>query len=330
MALRLFALVALLTVAAADARAVTQTSPFSDAVFLDVKLSAATAGLLREVERIYGKAVVGEKSALPGGSWASSRIDDDGTPRIRIAPAVEDDEGIIVHELFHLKLRSRGAPVFHWLSDGGEPALDALLALQAQIYDAIQHRAFASDMLALGVEPSARLRTSLRTMIAARTLEGSPGDFGKAIIIARTFLEFGQGPELTSLRRWFDHEGWAEALSLGHKATVALLPTYSEPRDHVRQFLSALRALGVSVALDRYDTVTLGGHRQVRAVVIHRTKPGSSGQVSLEADKAPNGFGEHRPRTQDPAGAGDGTDLKRSAGEDPGRLRLAAGLPAWF
>lgn len=271
MALRALALLALLTIGAADARAVTQTSPSSDVVFLDVKLSAAAAGLLREVERIYGKAVVGEKTALPGDSWASSRIDDDGTPRIRVAPAGEGDEGIIVHELFHLKLRSRGAPVFHWLSDGGEPALDALLALQAQIYDAIQHRAFAVDMRALGVEPSARLRTSLRTMIAARTIEGSPGDFGKAIIIVRTFLEFGQGPELTSLRRWFDDEGWAEALRLGDKATAALVPAYSEPRDHVPQFLSVLWALGVNVALDRYDTVILGGHRQVRAVVIHRT-----------------------------------------------------------
>lgn len=246
--------------------------PPSEVVFLDVKLSAAAVSLLREVETIYGKAVVGEKTSLPGDSWASSRIDDDGTPRVRVAPPGEGDEGIIVHELFHLKLRSRGAPVFYWLSDGGEPALDALLAMQAQLYDAIQHRAFAPEMRKLGFEPSARLRASLRKMIAVRAFNGSAGDFDRALVFARTFLEFGPGVELTSLARWYREEGWGRTLELGERLVQVLTPLSTDSKDHVSQFLAGLRVLGVDVKLERYDTVTFGQHRQVRAVVVHRRK----------------------------------------------------------
>jgi hypothetical protein len=188
-----------------------------DVVFLDVTLSRAAVDLLREVERIYGKQVAAEKTALPGDTWASSRIDDDGTPRVRVAPPGEGDESTIVHELLHLKLRAEGAPVFYWLSDGGEKALDALIAVQGQLYDAIQHRAFAPEMRRLGFEPSERLRQSLRRMIATRTLQGSPTDFGRALVMIRTFLEFGTGSETSSLRHWYAKGGrrrwrWAPGL----------------------------------------------------------------------------------------------------------------------
>ena len=245
-----------------------------EVVFLDVKLSAPAVALLREVERIYGKPVVGEKTPLSGDTWASSRIDDNGTPRVRVAPPGEGDESTLVHELLHLKLRAQGAPVFYWLSDGGEPALDALLAVQAQLYDAIQHRAFAPEMRRLGFEPSGRLRESLRKMIATRNLDGSPTNFGKALVMIRTFIEFGAGVEMKSIRDWYAAEGWTDALALGNRAADALATIHSEPREHVSQFLAVLRLLDVNVTLDRYDTVMLGQHRQVRAVVIHRLKAG--------------------------------------------------------
>ena len=273
---------ALMFMALATEAAVSAQSrrPDPGVVFLDVKLSAPAVALLLEVERAYGKPVVGEKTGLPGNSWASSLVDADGTPRVRIAPGGEGDEGIIVHELFHLKVRSEGAPVFYWLSDGGEPALDALLAVQAQLYDAIQHRAFAPEMRTLGFEPNGRLRTSLRNMIVARSFEGSPNDFGKAIILAKTFLEFGIGSELTSLRRWYAEEGWTGALELGDKAIDVLAPIHAAPRAHVTQFLMALRALGVDVTLDRYDTADFGAHRQIRAVVVHRQRRGRAPVLS--------------------------------------------------
>ncbi len=57
---------------------------------------------------------------------------------------------------------------------------------------------------------------------------------------------------------------------MGARAMEALTTVHSEPREHVAQFLAVLRLLGVNVTLDRFDTIMLGNHRQVRAVVIHR------------------------------------------------------------
>lgn len=237
---------------------------------LDVKLRPATERLLNEVETLYGRPVAIERVIPPGGGWASSRVDPDGTPRIRISPEAAGDEAIIAHELLHLRFRAKGAPIFLWKSTASEARLRALGEVQAQLYDAIQHRSFAREMRTMGLDPSARFRDQLRDIIRRRRFDGTATDLGKAVVAARVFLEFGKGPELQALKRWYAEAGWQQSLLFGNRAIVALTPRLTEPKAQAEQFIAALRALGVNVNLEGYDEVVLGRHRLVRAVALYR------------------------------------------------------------
>ena len=236
---------------------------------LDVKLSPATERLLNEVEKLYERPLAVERIVPPGGGWGSSRVDSDGTPRIRIAPEAAGDEAIIAHELLHLRLRAQGAPVFLWKSTASEARLRALGEVQGQLYDAIQHRSFVTDMRAMGLNPSARFRDQLRDIIRRRRFEGTATDLGKAVVAARVFLEFGRGPELEALRRWYAEAGWQQSLLFGNRAIVVLAPLVTEPKAQAEQFIASLRALGIDVSLEGYDHVMYGKHRLVRALALY-------------------------------------------------------------
>lgn len=239
---------------------------------LDVKLRPATERLLTEVEKLYGRPLAVERVVPLGGGWGSSRVDQDGTPRIRIAPEAAGDEAIIAHELLHLRLRAHGSPVFLWKSTASEARLRSLGEVQGQLYDAIQHRAFAAELRAMGFDARVRLREQLRATIQNRKFQGTATDLGKAVVAARVFLEFGQGPELEALKRWYAEAGWHQSLLYGNSAIVALTPIVIEPKAQAEQFIAALQALGIDVSLEKYDEVLLGQHRMVRALVLYRER----------------------------------------------------------
>jgi hypothetical protein len=239
---------------------------------LDVKLRPGSERLLIEVEKLYGRPLAVERIVPPGGGWGSSRVDPDGTPRIRIAPEAAGDEAIIVHELLHLKLRAQGAPVFLWKSRASEARLKSLADVQSQLYDAIQHRAFAGEMRALRLDSSGRFRDQLNSMIRNRRFDGAATDLGKAVVAARVFLEFGEGPELGALRAWYAQAGWQQSLVFGNRAIMALTPFVTEPKAQAAQFIAAQRALGIDVIIEGYAEVMLGKHRVVQALALYRGK----------------------------------------------------------
>ena len=157
-----------------------------------------------------------------------------------------------------------------WKSTASEARLRALGEVQGQLYDSIQHRSFVSDMRAMGLDPSARFRDQLRDTIQRRRFEGAATDLGKAVVAARVFLEFGEGPELEALRRWYAESGWQQSLLFGNRAIIALRPLVTEPKAQAEQFIAALQALGIDVTLEGYYEVMLGKHRLVRALVLYR------------------------------------------------------------
>lgn len=225
-----------------------------------------------EAAPLYGRPLAVEQVVPTGGGWGSSRVDPDGTPRIRIAPEAAGDEAIIAHELLHLRFRAKGAPIFLWKSTASEARLRALGEAQGQLYDSIQHRSFVGDMRAMGLDPRARLRDQLRDTIRRRRFEGAATDLGKAVVAARVLLEFGEGPELQALRRWYAEAGWQQSLLFGNRAILALTPLVTEPKAQAEQFITALRALGVDVSLERSAEVMLGTHRLVQALALYHGK----------------------------------------------------------
>jgi hypothetical protein len=237
--------------------------------FLGLRLSHGASALLDDVERLYGRAISAEKKAFPGERWGTAEVAEDGTPIVRVSPAALDED-VIVHELFHLKLQAEGAPVFLWSSDGDAHDLNWLVHAQNQIYAALQHRSFADEMRRLNLDPAARIRRSLESAIENRTIGERHDEIGKAIILARVFLELGANGEFTVMRRLFVEQGWSKSVWLGNSMIRQLTPPSSDPAIQVQQFLSSLAALGVRVTLKGYQEVLLGSYREVRAIVEHR------------------------------------------------------------
>lgn len=233
---------------------------------LDTRLQPGAVRILKEVETLFGRPLAAERVALPSGVWAVARVDPDGTPRIRITPEASGDAAIIVHELLHLRLLARGAPLFLWKSRASEELLRALGEVHSQIYDSIQHRSFGVDMRILGLDPSVRLKEQLRQILRQRAFGGRSTALGRAVLAARVFLEFGEGSELEALRGWYAEAGWNDSLASGNRAIAILTPVRSEPRAQAEQSVATLRALGIDVRIEGYDEVMLGKHRRVRAL----------------------------------------------------------------
>jgi hypothetical protein len=85
---------------------------------LGVTLSPLARAILNQVEEGFGRPIrvaYASEAELGPGVEAASYVDDDGTPAIQgIASDIE--EGDIVHELLHLKLKLEGYPARWQLS----------------------------------------------------------------------------------------------------------------------------------------------------------------------------------------------------------------------
>ena len=75
----------------------------------ETDLRPGAVNLLEEIERSFGKQVVERFTEEPS-VFANNGIGPDGTPFVAINKSKTIDEGIIVHELFHLKLKALGFP----------------------------------------------------------------------------------------------------------------------------------------------------------------------------------------------------------------------------
>jgi hypothetical protein len=115
-----------------------------------VRLNAKTSSLLTEVEQLYGKPIREEWLAADHPMSGNSKVADDGTPIIYINPSHGRKlDVIIVHELYHFKLRSRGYPVVLWLFPEYldiEANRASFEQLRQQLYDPILHYVFYREV----------------------------------------------------------------------------------------------------------------------------------------------------------------------------------------
>ena len=251
---------------------------------METKLSLGATALLDEVEQLYGCTVVGEIKDFSDGRFGNSKVDPDGTPRLSLSSANPNDEEVIVHELFHFKLRAQGAPIFGWKIAKDED-YQQLLFLQQQIYDAIQHRAFAEDMKTLGLNPASKLQARLKSVLKERRFSEGGNDAGRAVVLARIFLEFGDGDEFAALKQWYRDEGWNAALSLGAEMLWHLRTPFKDSTKYVIQFLSCVRVIGFPVVLEEYRENMLGRHREIQAVVSFESPQGSKRMEKIAESK---------------------------------------------
>jgi hypothetical protein len=128
-------------------------------VLFGVPLSGKAKSLLAEVEEVFGKPVREEWLKAEDGLGAmagESKVDDDGTPVILLNPANGGKLDVIVHELYHFKLRAEGYPIVRWLYPSymdTEANRAAFSQLEVQLYDPILHYIFYGEVRSWGINP---------------------------------------------------------------------------------------------------------------------------------------------------------------------------------
>jgi hypothetical protein len=78
-----------------------------------MKLNRFAQSLLDDVERGFGRSVREEQLLSTDTRLGASRLDEDGTPVVLVNPNLINLD-VVVHELFHLKLKLHGYPVISW------------------------------------------------------------------------------------------------------------------------------------------------------------------------------------------------------------------------
>lgn len=142
-------------------------------VLFGVPLNCEAKSLLIEVEQTFGKQVreewLDEKDPMSG----KSNVGDDGTPIIWINPAHGRKIDVIVHELYHFKLRDQGYPVLKWLIPNymnNETNRAAFHQLAEQLHDPILHYIFYSEVRAWGINPGETFEKRTKQALKDNTL----------------------------------------------------------------------------------------------------------------------------------------------------------------
>lgn len=139
-----------------------------------VRLNAKTSSLLAEVEQLYGKPIRQEWLAADHPMSGNSKVADDGTPIIYINPSHGRKLDVIVHELYHFKLRSRGYPVVMWLFPrylDTEANRASFEQLRQQLYDPILHYVFYPEVRSsFGINPGETFEQRTRKALGDKSL----------------------------------------------------------------------------------------------------------------------------------------------------------------
>lgn len=143
-----------------------QAEQHRDSLF-GVPLDEKTLLLVTEVEQLYGNPIqsdwLPDAYPMPG----KSKVGKDGTPIILINPSSGRKPDVIVHELYHLILRSRGYPAdFKWLYpknlDTPEKRPD-FQQISFDLYDPILHYVFYPEaQVRLGINAGNTFEEDIR------------------------------------------------------------------------------------------------------------------------------------------------------------------------
>lgn len=197
------------------------------------KLRRSVLAMIEEVEIKFRKGVcISQDESLPKETHGQAKVDADGTPRITVNPKTDDVERTLVHELFHLKLKAEGFPVFIW--DGGKN-LDPLRELNAYFVDSIEHRIFYPLIRKMGIDPTAHTKALIRA-----------GEYQNSVPMtwyytAKLLLD---EPELIDeMSQWYEKNARSEMTTAARLAGIVTAMNPQTPEDKVRTVISLLNAI---------------------------------------------------------------------------------------
>ena len=216
-----------------------------------IVLQPAAANLLEHVENKFQKGLREGTYVDTGPSnWADAKVDDDGAPLIRLNTTTPPSEAIIVHELFHLKLRAEGYPEsWHFNMPDQENTDDnerALSLVIRELYFAIEHWIFYPEMRKMKIDPNVEFSAEFEQT------RKKPGFFyvarppkqGGAFYYLKAALQFDDPKRLETVIKWYESNGWNESLELGQQLTKQVIDNNpGTPESAVTTFMDCLNLI---------------------------------------------------------------------------------------
>src|SRR3989338_8254912 len=127
------------------------------ATLFGIELSFSASELHASVVRHFGKPILEEQTHnWPAEARGRSRVNPDGTPLITINTATGRTQSTIVHELFHLWLRTEGFPELE--VQGGNAITKQFLGA---LFCSIKHSIFFPTMRLQDLDPDLRIAKRL-------------------------------------------------------------------------------------------------------------------------------------------------------------------------
>ncbi|HEY8561280.1 MAG TPA: hypothetical protein VIL74_12965 [Pyrinomonadaceae bacterium] len=214
-----------------------------DRPFLGVGLRPEVRAVADRVEGKTGRRIYAVFDEFENPSTlGSSFIGEDGVPYLRVNPNLRAQkqklEAVIAHELFHLRLRAEGFPVFLFaptVKTARGLAQDVEQENVNDLTSLIEHRIFKAEMDALGLNRLVDLAGDSER--SAERRRGSADGQAEALNFARAVLEYQTSADVENLRRIYARNRWHRAIKKGQEiADLIKGAKYAAPRDSVAVF----------------------------------------------------------------------------------------------
>lgn len=205
---------------------------------------------------------------------AEAEISSDGTPIVRANPEKEITEEIIIHELFHLKMRIESFPTIWFEGPRNVMTANAALLnlLRLYVYDTIEHWIYYPQLREMGYKPDALRKAEMKEVISKNRFINEPlSDIDLAVRYFRCALEVDDPELLSRFAKYYESRQWSVPLQTGRKLAqiVQELKPYTSEKE-VEAFLrciSLLLGTKIKFEFNRWETETLGRIERHYAVV---------------------------------------------------------------
>lgn len=194
-----------------------------------VKLTGQAASLLQEVEASFRGRVLEEWLEDPGGMSGKSKVSADGAPIVYVQPEHGRTLDVIVHELYHLKLKAEGYPALLWLfpKEMDIPANHAAFAqLAEQVHDPIEHHLFYGTIRSWGINPGQAFEIRTAQMLDDGSLQKTYATMDRGAVALYWFkirLEVEEGPLAKRISDALKAAGKQDGIEFGDKLIQLVL-----------------------------------------------------------------------------------------------------------
>ena len=243
-----------------------------------VTLSSESTKLLLEVEDLYKQSVREEIAD----SWELSRqgeskLSMEGIPIIQVNSISGRKESTIVHELFHLKLKTKGFPIIAWKFPPGQKTpsnIEFVSWLRKFVMDPLQHYIFYPEMRELGIMPDSFEKAEFEQAILDNNFKGI-NEASKNLTITlyylKALLEFTDHDLLVRIGSWYEKNGWHSQLKLGKEFYEKVIESKPiNPQNISTVFLQIINSLCQDSAYFEFQELgsrTMGAFKEPLVVI---------------------------------------------------------------